>query len=54
MILLAQQGRAVAEIATITFRSRDTVGYLTGVPMLGQADLRHIGQQLRLEGTKWS
>ena len=35
-------------------RSRDAVGYLTGVPMLGQADLRHIGQQLRLEGAKWS
>jgi polysaccharide biosynthesis transport protein len=35
-------------------RSRDAIGYLTGVPMLGQADLRHIGQQLRLEGAKWS
>ncbi|EPR15002.1 exopolysaccharide biosynthesis protein [Sphingobium indicum] len=35
-------------------RSRDAMTYLTGVPVLGQADLRHIGQQLRLEGAKWS
>ena len=35
-------------------RSRDAMTYLTGVPVLGQADPRHIGQQLRLEGAKWA
>jgi uncharacterized protein involved in exopolysaccharide biosynthesis len=53
-LMLAVGAAILAEWLQPRIRSRDAVTYLTGVPVLGQADLRHIGQQLRIEGAKWS
>jgi succinoglycan biosynthesis transport protein ExoP len=51
--LMLAIGAAVAmEWMQPRIRSRDAITYLTGVPVLGQADIRQIGRQLRLEGGK--
>ena len=52
-ILLAIGSAIAAEWMRPRIRSRDAIAYLTGVPVLGQADLRQIGHQLRIEGAKW-
>lgn len=53
-VLLAVGSAILAEWLTPRIRSRDAITYLTGVPVLGQADLRQIGHQLRIEGAKRS
>lgn len=53
-LMLAIGSAVLAEWMRPRVRSRDAISYLTGVPVLGQADLRQIGQQLRIEGAKWS
>jgi uncharacterized protein involved in exopolysaccharide biosynthesis len=53
-LMLAIGSAVIAEWLQPRIRSRDAVTYLTGVPVLGQADLRNIGHQLRIEGAKWS
>lgn len=53
-LMLAIGSVILAEWLSPRIRSRNTVTYLTGVPLLGQADLRVNGRQLRIEGGNWS
>ena len=52
--MLAIGSVILAEWLRPRVRSRDAITHLTGVPLLGQADLRLKGKQLRIEGGNWS
>jgi uncharacterized protein involved in exopolysaccharide biosynthesis len=51
-VMLAVGAAIAAEWLQPRIRSRDAIAHLTGAPVLGQADLRQIGHQLRIEGAK--
>jgi len=53
-LMLAVGAAILAEWLRPRVRSRNAITHLTGVPMLGEADLRQVGQQIRIEGAKWS
>lgn len=53
-LMLALGSAILAEWLRPRVRSHNAILHLTGVPLLGQADLRRQGQQLRIEGGNWS